>query len=216
MATKKDYYEILGVQRDASQEDIKKAYRTLAKKYHPDICKEPNANERFAEIQVAYDCLSDPDKRANYDRFGTEDVNQGFGGGQGFDGFSGFGGGRDQGPRPTRGNDILMRMELTFDEAIYGCEKKFNIDVVEDCSECHGNGGFDREECSTCHGKGTVTTKQQTILGSFMSTTTCPDCGGKGKTYKRSTNNIIFPPSPLYFGNFKHYICIRYYRIYTS
>ena len=88
MANERDYYEVLGVPKDASQEDIKKAYRTLAKKYHPDICKEPNANERFAEIQVAYDCLSDPEKRSNYDRFGTEDVNGGFGGGQGFDGFS--------------------------------------------------------------------------------------------------------------------------------
>ena len=94
MATKRDYYEVLGVAKDASQEDIKKAYRSLAKKYHPDISKEPNANEKFAEIQVAYDCLSDPEKRSNYDRFGTEDVNQGFGG-QGFDGFSGFGGFED-------------------------------------------------------------------------------------------------------------------------
>ena len=90
MATNKNYYDILGVPKDASQDDIKKAYRSLAKKYHPDICKEPNANERFAEIQVAYDCLSDPEKRSNYDRFGTEDINQGFGGAEGFSGFSGF------------------------------------------------------------------------------------------------------------------------------
>ena len=105
-------------------------------------------------------------------------------GGGGFGGFSDFGG-RSSGPRVTRGSDILMRMDLTFEEAIYGAEKKFNLDVVEDCSKCHGHGGFDREECSTCHGKGVVTTQQRTILGAFTSTTTCPDCHGAGHTYKK-------------------------------
>ena len=104
----------------------------------------------------------------------------------GFGGFSNFGSGSSrQNSRATRGSDILMRMNLTFDEAIYGCEKKFNLDVVEDCEECHGHGGFDREECKTCHGQGTITTQQNTILGSFMSRTTCPDCNGIGRTYKR-------------------------------
>ena len=102
----------------------------------------------------------------------------------GFGGFSGFGG-RSNSKRASRGSDVLMRMDLDFEEAIYGCEKKFNLDVVEDCDECHGHGGFDREECSTCHGTGTVTTQQQTILGSFMSQSTCPNCNGLGKIYKR-------------------------------
>ena len=128
-----------------------------------------------------------------YTNFNTSDFDFGdifdsiFGGGTGgFGGFSGFGGNsRSTGPRVTRGSDILMRMELDFDEAIYGCEKKFNLDVVEECEECHGHGGFDREECKTCHGTGTVTTEQRTILGSFMSRSTCRECNGTGKTYKR-------------------------------
>ena len=158
--------------------------------------------------------LSDESKRKMYDQYGHAGVGNGgpgaggFGGysnfdGAGFDfgdifdsifggsasgfgGFSNFGSGSSrQNSRATRGSDILMRMILTFDEAIYGCEKKFNLDVVEDCEECHGHGGFDREECKTCHGQGTITTQQNTILGSFMSRTTCPDCNGIGRTYKR-------------------------------
>ena len=158
--------------------------------------------------------LSDESKRKMYDQYGHAGVGNGgpgaggFGGysnfdGAGFDfgdifdsifggsasgfgGFSNFGSGSSrQNSRATRGSDILMRMNLTFDEAIYGCEKKFNLDVVEDCEECHGHGGFDREECKTCHGQGTITTQQNTILGSFMSRTTCPDCNGTGRTYKR-------------------------------
>ena len=146
--TKRDYYEVLGVPKDASQEDIKKAYRALAKKYHPDICKEANANERFAEIQVAYDCLSDPEKRSNYDRFGTEDVNQGFGGGQGFDGFSGFsgfedifssffgGGGRSTKNGPQRGRDIEQEVTLTFEEACYGARKEIKFVRYDSCTKC--------------------------------------------------------------------------------
>ena len=205
---KRDYYEVLGVSKTATDQEIKSAFRKKAKEFHPDLNKDdPKAAEKFKEAQEAYEVLSDENKRKMYDQYGHAGVSQGAAGGAGgyggfsgfdgvdfdfgdifdsvFGGFGGFGGRSSSGSRATRGSDILMRMELTFDEAIYGCEKKFNIDVVEDCSECHGNGGFDREECSTCHGKGTVTTKQQTILGSFMSTTTCPDCGGKGKTYKR-------------------------------
>ena len=91
--------------------------------------------------------------------------------------------------RPTQGSDVLMRMKLTFEEAVYGCEKKFTIDVVEDCDECNGEGGFESKTCSTCHGQGTVTTQQNTILGSFMSQTTCSDCGGTGKTFKRKCSH---------------------------
>ena len=213
MAGKRDYYEVLGVSKSATEAEIKSAFRKKAKEFHPDLNKDdPKASEKFQEAQEAYSVLSDERKRKMYDQYGHAGVGNGgpggggysgfggfdasgfdfgdifdsiFGGaGGGFGGFSGFGG-RDQGPRPTRGNDILMRMDLTFDEAIYGCEKKFNLDVVEECDECHGQGGFDREECHTCHGKGTVTTQQQTILGAFMSTTTCPDCEGRGKTFKR-------------------------------
>lgn len=213
MADKRDYYEVLGVSKNATEQEIKSAFRKKAKEFHPDLNKDnPDAAEKFKEAQEAYSVLSDESKRKMYDQYGHAGVGNGgpgaggfggysnfggadfdfgdifdsiFGGAGGFGGFSNFGGTTDSGPRATRGSDILMRMDLDFDEAIYGCEKKFSIDVVEDCDECHGHGGFDREECSTCHGKGTVTTQQQTILGSFMSKTTCPDCNGKGKTYKR-------------------------------
>ncbi len=213
MAEKRDYYEVLGVSKNATEQEIKSAFRKKAKEFHPDLNKDnPDAAEKFKEAQEAYSVLSDESKRKMYDQYGHAGVGNGgpgaggfggysnfggadfdfgdifdsiFGGSGGFGGFSNFGGAAESGPRATRGSDILMRMDLDFDEAIYGCEKKFNLDVIEDCDECHGNGGFDREECSTCHGKGTVTTQQQTILGSFMSKTTCPDCNGKGKTYKR-------------------------------
>lgn len=215
MAEKRDYYEVLGVSKTASEQEIKSAFRKKAKEFHPDLNKDnPNAAEKFKEAQEAYSVLSDESKRKMYDQYGHAGVGNGgpgaggFGGysnfdGAGFDfgdifdsifggsaggfgGFSNFGSGSSrQTSRATRGSDILMRMNLTFDEAIYGCEKKFNLDVVEDCDECHGHGGFDREECKTCHGQGTITTQQNTILGSFMSRTTCPDCNGTGHTYKR-------------------------------
>ena len=215
MAEKRDYYEALGVSKTASEQEIKSAFRKKAKEFHPDLNKDdPNAAEKFKEAQEAYSVLSDESKRKMYDQYGHAGVGNGgpgaggFGGysnfdGAGFDfgdifdsifggsasgfgGFSNFGSGSSrQNSRATRGSDILMRMNLTFDEAIYGCEKKFNLDVVEDCEECHGHGGFDREECKTCHGQGTITTQQNTILGSFMSRTTCPDCNGIGRTYKR-------------------------------
>ena len=215
MASKRDYYEVLGVSKTASEQEIKSAFRKKAKEFHPDLNKDdPNAAEKFKEAQEAYSVLSDESKRKMYDQYGHAGVGNGgpgaggFGGysnfdGAGFDfgdifdsifggsssgfgGFSNFGSGSSrQNSRATRGSDILMRMNLTFDEAIYGCEKKFNLDVVEDCEECHGHGGFDREECKTCHGQGTITTQQNTILGSFMSRTTCPDCNGIGRTYKR-------------------------------
>ena len=196
MAEKRDYYEVLGVSKTASEQEIKSAFRKKAKEFHPDLNKDnPNAAEKFKEAQEAYEVLSDEQKRKMYDQYGHAGVGAGgagcFGGGYGnfsgadfdfgdiFDsifggaggfggGFSNFGGGRSSGVRATRGSDVLMRMDLDFDEAIYGCEKKFNLDVVEDCDECHGHGGFDREECSTCHGEGTITSKQQTILGAFM------------------------------------------------
>lgn len=212
MAEKRDYYEVLGVSKTASEQEIKSAFRKKAKEFHPDLNKDnPNAAEKFKEAQEAYEVLSDEQKRKMYDQYGHAGAQYGgasgfggygnfsgadfdfgdifdsiFGGAGGFGGgFSNFGGGRSSGVRATHGSDVLMRMDLDFDEAIYGCEKKFNLDVVEDCDECHGHGGFDREECSTCHGEGTITSQQQTILGAFMSKSTCPDCRGTGKTYKR-------------------------------
>ena len=216
MASKRDYYEVLGVDKNASDAEIKSAFRKKAKEFHPDLNKDnPDAAEKFKEAQEAYSVLSDESKRKMYDQYGHAGVGNGsgagagagaggfggfggfdasgfdfgdifdsiFGGGGGFGGFSSFGGGSSR-SSARRGSDVLMRMDLTFDEAINGCEKKFNVEVVEDCDECGGSGGFDAKTCPTCHGSGTVTTQQQTILGSFMSRTTCNECGGKGKVFK--------------------------------
>lgn len=216
MATKRDYYEVLGIDKSASEAEIKSAFRKKAKEFHPDLNKDnPEAAEKFKEAQEAYSVLSDQNKKAVYDQYGHAGVGGGassgsyggysgggfnaqdfgfddifetlFGaGGGGFGGgFSNFGGGQSTQSRARRGADSLMRMQISFEEAVYGTEKKFNLDVTEDCEECHGRGGFDSERCDTCHGSGTITTQQQTILGSFMSKTTCPDCNGLGKTYKR-------------------------------
>jgi molecular chaperone DnaJ len=211
--TKRDYYEVLGIDKNASEAEIKSAFRKKAKEFHPDLNKDnPDAEAKFKEAQEAYSVLSDEGKKKMYDQYGHAGVGNGGPGGSGFGGFNGggfsgsgfgfddifetiFGGGggfggfqnygEDPRTRVRRGSDALMRMSVEFDEAIYGTEKKFNLDVVEECDECHGRGGFDSEKCSTCHGSGTITTQQNTILGSFMSKTTCPDCGGLGKTYKR-------------------------------
>lgn len=209
MATKRDYYEVLGVSKSASQDEIKSAFRKLAKKYHPDISKEENAEEKFKEVQEAYSVLSDDAKRRQYDQFGHAGV--GGGSGAGFSGFNGagfgfdasdlgdifddlfgggfgFGGSNRRGNRAKRGSDVLMQVDLTFEEAVFGCEKDFDLEVVEECDKCKGKGGFDEETCNRCHGSGTITTEQRTILGSFMSKTTCPSCNGKGKTYKEVCN----------------------------
>ena len=211
MATKRDYYEVLGVNKGATEAEIKSAFRKKAKEFHPDLNKDdPSAADKFKEAQEAYSVLSDENKRKMYDQYGHAGVGSGasggyggfggfdasefdfgdifdsfFGGGGGFGGFSNFNSGTSSRPRATRGSDVLMRMNLTFEEAIFGTEKKFTVDVVENCDECHGHGGFDEEKCDTCHGTGTVTSQRQTILGSFLSKGPCPDCGGIGKTYKR-------------------------------
>ena len=214
MAEKRDFYDVLGVNKSATDAEIKSAYRKKAKQLHPDLNKDdPKAEEKFKEVQEAYDVLGDEKKRGMYDRFGHAGVGGasqgagGYGGFSGFEGFSGgdfsgfgdifdtfFGGGNFSGgfsnfggsqTRSRRGSDILMQMNLDFDEAIYGCEKRFDLDVVEDCEECSGEGGFEKEKCTTCGGSGTITSEQRTILGSFMSRTTCSDCNGTGSTYKK-------------------------------
>ena len=196
---KRDYYEVLGVDKNATEAEIKSAFRKLAKKYHPDVSKEPDAEEKFKEAQEAYAVLSDESRRKQYDQFGHAafDANGGMGGFSGFDAsdfdFSdifesifenGFGFSSRGGNRARRGADKLMRIRLSFEEAIYGCEKDINVDVDEECIECHGKGGFDEEVCSTCHGSGSVTSEQHTLFGSFMTKTTCPKCGGAGKSFK--------------------------------
>lgn len=206
MATKRDYYEVLGVSRNASPDEIKKAYRNLAKKYHPDVSTEPNATEKFAEIQVAYDCLSDPEKKANYDNYGTEDPTNGFNaGGGGFNGFGGFedifssffGGGNNRtrtGGRngATRGRDIVVDMTLTFEEACFGAKKTINVTRFEKCSHCNGIGAESPNDvvtCNRCRGQGTVLVDQATIFGRIRTESVCPECNGKGKKIKKACSN---------------------------
>ncbi len=211
MADKRDYYDVLGVSKGATEAEIKSAFRKKAKEFHPDLNKDnPEAAEKFKEAQEAYSVLSDESKRKMYDQYGHAGVNNsgasgfgGFGGAQGFDasdfdfgdifdnifggGFSGFGGGSSSSGRnrATRGSDLLMRIDIDFMDAAFGIEKDINLDVVEDCDDCDGEGGHDATTCDRCHGSGTVTTEQHTILGSFVSKTTCPECNGRGKTFKK-------------------------------
>ena len=200
---KRDYYEVLGVDKNASESDIKSAFRKLAKKYHPDVSKEENAAEKFKEAQEAYAVLSDPEKRKQYDQFGHNAFNNNGGGFSGFEGFDfgnmsdifedlfqgmGFSSGRSRGRSansPRKGSDILYNLTIDFEEAVYGTKKDIKIDVEEDCPECHGTGGFNSKTCSECHGSGTITSEQRTMFGSFLSKTTCPYCHGSGTTYER-------------------------------
>lgn len=205
MADKKDYYEVLGVSKTATDAEIKSAFRKLAKKYHPDVNKTPEAEAKFKEIGEAYAVLSDETKRKQYDQFGHAAF-QGGGDGQGFGGFGGFqgfedidlssifddlfggsmfGSGRRGSKRPSKGEDSLLRVNLSFEEAVFGCEKTISLDLLETCEECHGKGGFDEKTCPTCGGAGRVIQEQRTMFGTFQSQTTCPECGGKGKTFGR-------------------------------
>ncbi len=202
---KKDYYDILGVNKTATDAEIKSAFRKKAKEYHPDINKDPGAEDKFKEIGEAYSILSDSSKRKQYDQFGSaafENNSSGFGGFSG--GFSGFdfddldlgsifeqfmGGGfsssrRTHGKRPTKGEDFLIQIDLNFEEAVFGTEKHFELNIDEVCSTCDGVGGHDPETCSHCNGRGRVITEQRTILGVMQTETTCPYCKGEGTTYK--------------------------------
>lgn len=211
MAEKRDFYEVLGVSKDASDEEIKKAYRKLAKKYHPDLNPgDKEAEEKMKEVNGAYEILSDKEKRAKYDQFGHAGVDPSYGAGGFSGGFSGdfgdfgdlgdifgsfFGGGFSGGGRsssqrrnaPRRGDDISVRLTLTFEEAAFGCTKDITVTRVEKCSTCNGTGakaGTQAETCPTCGGSGQVRTTQRTPFGVFQSSTVCSTCGGKGKIIK--------------------------------
>ena len=213
MATKRDYYEVLGVSKDATEDEIKSAFRKKAKEYHPDINKSPDAPEKFKEAQEAYACLSDKDNRAKYDQFGHaafENPYGNAGGGAGgysgnpfgnfdfgdifddlfsggFGGFGGFGGSRNQ-TRSRKGADTLYGMKIDFMDAVYGCKKDIDLEYYESCPDCDGKGGHGETTCPECGGKGTVMRQTATILGTIQTRSTCPECNGKGKTYKSRCN----------------------------
>ncbi|PWB54582.1 MAG: molecular chaperone DnaJ [Anaerolineales bacterium] len=195
---KRDYYEVLGVSRTATSDEIKAAFRKLARQYHPDVSQEANAEEHFKEINEAYSVLSDADKRAAYDRFGHAGV-QNTGGvpdftvdfGDLFDeffgGFGGFGRSTSRRARnaPRRGPDLQINVDLSFEESIFGIEKEIEITRDEVCETCGGKGaepGTSPIRCSTCNGTGEVRQVRQTLLGSMVQVSTCPVCNGKGET----------------------------------
>ncbi|MCR5648159.1 MAG: molecular chaperone DnaJ [Oscillospiraceae bacterium] len=205
MASKRDYYEVLGVDKSASQDEIKKAFRKAAKENHPDLHPgDKDAEARFKEIQEAYEILSDEQNRAKYDQFGHAAFDPSFGagaGGSGFGGFGGFGdinvdlgdifdsffgGGRTRSSpnAPRKGRNISTSLSITFEEAAFGCTKELSIGRIEPCADCHGTGctpGTTPEVCSDCHGTGTVRTQTRTAFGVMSSTTTCSRCVGTGK-----------------------------------
>jgi molecular chaperone DnaJ len=192
MTTQTDLYETLGVPRDATQADIKRAFRRLAMQFHPDRNKEDGAEHRFKQVNAAYEVLSDPDKRARYDRLGLAGV--GAGGPQGFsgvDGFSGFGdifdaffrGTATRRAGPQRGSDLQARLRVTFEEAVFGTEKEITFDRTETCPDCRGSGqakGSQRGQCAECKGSGELRRVQQSLFGQFVNVTTCPTCRGDG------------------------------------
>jgi molecular chaperone DnaJ len=199
-----EYYNTLGVGKNASQEEIKKAYRQLSKKYHPDLNKEAGAEERYKKVQEAYDTLGDDQKRANYDQFGAAGANAGFGGAGGQGGFSGFqgggfsgfedifssffgGGGQANPSAPRQGDDLQYRINLKFEEAIFGVEKEIKYNREDLCQTCGGSGakaGTQATTCSKCGGRGQLNVDRQTPLGVMRTTVTCDVCGGSGKEIK--------------------------------
>ena len=203
MADKRDYYEVLGVSKTASDDEIKKAFRTLAKKYHPDMHPgDKECEEKFKEAQEAYAVLSDAEKRKQYDQFGHAAFDGTGGGAGGFD-FSGmdmgdifgdlfgdfFGGGsrRKTNDGPMKGSNLRTSVRITFEEAIFGCEKEIEMVLKDECHTCHGTGakpGTTPETCPKCGGKGKVVFTQQSFFGTVQNVQTCPDCGGSGKIIK--------------------------------
>jgi len=204
MAEKRDYYEVLGVSKDSSADEIKKAYRKLAKKYHPDMNPgDAEAEQNFKEVNEAYDVLSDDDKKAKYDAYGHAAFDPASGGGgAGFGGFgdfgfdfgdifsSFFGGGGGGGRRngPVRGDDINLRVTLTFEEAVFGVKKEISFSKVQKCSTCQGSGaekGTSPKTCSHCGGSGQVRVQQRTPLGMMQTTRQCDHCHGTGKIIEK-------------------------------
>ena len=206
MSEKRDYYEVLGLSKGASDEEIKRAYRKMAKKYHPDINKEPGAEEKFKEVNEAYEVSSDPQTMAAYDQCGHAGMEGGgcggFGqGGADFSGFGGFddifgsffGGGFCGGSRRAnnglrKGNDRFMQMRIDFMDAIFGKTETINIDVEEQCKECGGSGAYSSSDIHTCsrsNGTGYVTTQSRTMFGVVQQQSVCPECGGTGKKISR-------------------------------
>ncbi len=211
MAEKRDYYEVLGLSKGADEASIKKAYKTLAKKYHPDLNpNNPEAEEKFKEINEAYGVLSDPDKKTKYDQYGHAafDPSSGFGGG-GFGGFGGFGddfdisdifssifgmgnSGSSRRRGPIRGDDILQRVIISFEEAAFGCKKEVEFNRIEECPDCSATGakkGTAPETCTACGGSGQVRRTQRTSLGMVQTTDTCDACRGRGKVIKDPCTN---------------------------
>lgn len=205
---KKDYYEVLGVSKNATDAEIKSAFRKLAKKYHPDVSKEPNAAEKFKEAQEAYAVLSDKEKRSRYDQFGHAafDQNGGFGGAGGFSGFedfdasdilrdifgagfgfgggsSFFGGGGRKTARKEKGPDLNVVFEMSFEEAAFGTQTTIALDIMDKCDECNGHGGTGVKTCPDCNGSGYIKEQQRSLLGSFITQRTCPRCNGTGEVY---------------------------------
>ena len=198
---KTEYYDRLGVSKDASQDEIKRAYRKMSKKYHPDINKEPGAEEKYKEVQEAYETLSDDQKRAAYDQYGPDGAN-GFGGQGGFGGFDGgagfggfedifssfFGGGATRNPNaPRQGDDLQYRVNLSFEEAIFGAEKEVHYNREATCKTCSGSGakpGTSPVTCGRCHGQGVINVDTQTPLGMMRRQVTCDVCHGTGQEIK--------------------------------
>lgn len=207
MAEKRDYYEVLGVDKNASETEIKRAYRKVAKKYHPDMNPgDKEAEEKFKEAAEAYEVLSDPEKKSKYDQFGHAAFEQGGGGAGGFGGFDFggdmgdifgdifgdfFGGGRSAYGRssngPMRGANLRTGVRITFEEAIFGCEKEIELTLKDECPKCHGTGakpGTSPVTCPKCNGKGKIVYTQQSFFGQVQNVQTCPDCRGTGKIVK--------------------------------
>lgn len=197
-----EYYDRLGVSKDASQDEIKRAYRKMSKKYHPDINKVPGAEEKYKEVQEAYETLSDDQKRAAYDQYGPDGANAGFGGQGGFGGFDGgagfggfedifssfFGGGASRNPNaPRQGDDLQYRVNLSFEEAVFGAEKEVHYNREATCKTCSGSGakpGTSPVTCGRCHGQGVINVDTQTPLGVMRRQVTCDVCHGTGQEIK--------------------------------
>lgn len=207
--TKRDYYEVLGVDKNADEATIKKAYRTLAKKYHPDMNPgDKEAEAKFKEVNEAYDVLSDPDKKAKYDQYGHAAFDPSAGGGAGFGGFGDFGGfdindifssffggasgGSTRRNGPVRGDDITVRLTISFEESVFGCKKEVSYSKIQKCADCSGTGaakGSSPKTCSACGGSGQVRVQQRTPFGIMQTQKTCDACHGTGKIIENKCPN---------------------------